>query len=550
MNRLLISIFMMIAICPFAIAQNSGFVRVTIVDKNPEHTWPVNLSINGQPAGSFSHKEGITYLALSPALLNAKGSSTSFSAKYDPNIAAKGCRFDFIVQFSFSADFNRPVPLGQFRAPSVAVNGTIPIGLMCGGVLGEVCSSDTSIQKQITQSRMQKRVDEFNQYKRRYDKTMRDRKARYIEKQSLSTQPDNLAKKVDEDYDWSYTDELPPPEPEITPEVKADEADRLEKGEPTVDAVVAATLSQERQFDVNMRLNLAHDLYNTPFGAPYAAVIELDALWQLILEEMAMGISNTPESIAADKAHDEEEMRKFRNLQSDVVRDGLWFQRYFIQGRFIKDAAVWAAKEAADPVKLIGDFSLGDGLDLCEVVTQTKDCTPGGGKMSFKDTVFRTVGLLFKGLPVDAILKVGGIKGAIEDMQKDSNDLEQTRAKMRYVKVEFVDDESRPEGSAPYNKDSLVLTFETIQSEQFVSLSGPDGRADRWLIRPKKIEGLSPQAIREKFRLPFLPTQVRDVTMPAYESIRRGVVGDGAVIYEAALAPEAGYYGPARTIER
>jgi RHS repeat-associated protein len=75
---------------------------------------------------------------------------------------------------------------------------------------------------------------------------------------------------------------------------------------------------------------------------------------------------------------------------------------------------------------------------------------------------------------------------------------------------------------APYDTSKSVQKFVTTKSEQFVRVSTADNVAGKFMMKEKDIKGLTPQQMKNKFSLPYVPTTISDVTVPANTKMREG----------------------------
>jgi len=85
----------------------------------------------------------------------------------------------------------------------------------------------------------------------------------------------------------------------------------------------------------------------------------------------------------------------------------------------------------------------------------------------------------------------------------------------------------------PYKRGSEVLEFTTETEEKFVRVySSAGGNASgSWLAKPSELIGsngkmLSPEQLKSKFGLKYLPDMIQDVNVPAGTKMRTGVAGE------------------------
>ena len=79
------------------------------------------------------------------------------------------------------------------------------------------------------------------------------------------------------------------------------------------------------------------------------------------------------------------------------------------------------------------------------------------------------------------------------------------------------------------------------RERDFVRVYSEDRYATgQWIMRPKEIEGLTPQQIKDKFVLPKVPTHIIEVHLPAKSYLQLGTTAPqagwgsgGAIQYQA-----------------
>ena len=79
----------------------------------------------------------------------------------------------------------------------------------------------------------------------------------------------------------------------------------------------------------------------------------------------------------------------------------------------------------------------------------------------------------------------------------------------------------------PYKKGTTAITRTTRKPEQFVRVfkPGKNGPAGLWLMKARDIHGLTPQAIKRKFALQYVPTHYVHITVPPNTRMTVGIAG-------------------------
>lgn len=76
----------------------------------------------------------------------------------------------------------------------------------------------------------------------------------------------------------------------------------------------------------------------------------------------------------------------------------------------------------------------------------------------------------------------------------------------------------------PYKSGTQVVEYTTKETDQFVRVHGEGNQARSWMMRKEAIEGLTAEQIQRKYSLPFKPTLISDIEVPAGTRIRTGKV--------------------------
>ncbi len=79
----------------------------------------------------------------------------------------------------------------------------------------------------------------------------------------------------------------------------------------------------------------------------------------------------------------------------------------------------------------------------------------------------------------------------------------------------------------PYKQGTKTTIIKLSKDTEFVrvytkGLTSPQGQ---WIMKFEEIEGLTPTQIKDKFALPYEPTHIIDVTLPAGSEVRFGIAG-------------------------
>jgi hypothetical protein len=75
----------------------------------------------------------------------------------------------------------------------------------------------------------------------------------------------------------------------------------------------------------------------------------------------------------------------------------------------------------------------------------------------------------------------------------------------------------------PYAPGTKVTDFETKSEEKFVRVYGEEGgRVREWLVKESDIKGLTPEQIKGKLALDYVPTKICDVFIPEGTKLRVG----------------------------
>ncbi len=85
-------------------------------------------------------------------------------------------------------------------------------------------------------------------------------------------------------------------------------------------------------------------------------------------------------------------------------------------------------------------------------------------------------------------------------------------------------------GERPWNPPDLVTEMTLFRSAKYVRvyLEGRNSPAGAWVMEAGEIEGLSMSQIQQKFALPFTPSRITTVDVPAGTTIRIGTAGENA----------------------
>jgi hypothetical protein len=83
------------------------------------------------------------------------------------------------------------------------------------------------------------------------------------------------------------------------------------------------------------------------------------------------------------------------------------------------------------------------------------------------------------------------------------------------------------QGQPPWTSDTLVTETTIFRSAKYVRVftEGQTKPVGAWVMEASEIEGLSMSQIQQKFALPFTPTNVTAVNLPAGTTIRIGLAG-------------------------
>jgi hypothetical protein len=83
------------------------------------------------------------------------------------------------------------------------------------------------------------------------------------------------------------------------------------------------------------------------------------------------------------------------------------------------------------------------------------------------------------------------------------------------------------QGQPPWPSDTLVTETTIFRSAKYVRVytEGQTKPVGAWVMEASEIEGLSMSQIQQKFALPFTPTNITTVNLPAGTTIRIGLAG-------------------------
>lgn len=82
----------------------------------------------------------------------------------------------------------------------------------------------------------------------------------------------------------------------------------------------------------------------------------------------------------------------------------------------------------------------------------------------------------------------------------------------------------------PYNPSKPVFQFEADGTTEYIRVytDGTTGQTGAWMMTANDITGLTPQQIKDKFDLPYMPTHVTNVAPPRGTPITTGTVNSGS----------------------
>jgi filamentous hemagglutinin len=79
--------------------------------------------------------------------------------------------------------------------------------------------------------------------------------------------------------------------------------------------------------------------------------------------------------------------------------------------------------------------------------------------------------------------------------------------------------------SPPYASGTNVTTFTAGEDMQFARVSGADNQQGAFLVKQEDIAGMNGEQIQQTLALPYKPTFISDVNVPAGTNLQMGQVG-------------------------
>ena len=82
--------------------------------------------------------------------------------------------------------------------------------------------------------------------------------------------------------------------------------------------------------------------------------------------------------------------------------------------------------------------------------------------------------------------------------------------------------------NSPYKIETNVTTIQLIEDTDFVRVYTENITSEKgqWVMEYEEIQGLSPKEIKDKFALPYEPTHICDVKIPAGTEVRFGIANE------------------------